>query len=67
MTVQAAPAEGFPALITPMGGVRCWFCGRKIANQISPPYDLECQRVDHGVKCGARNIDDTSGIIAYSQ
>ena len=52
--------EAKPALITPNGGVRCWACGRRFANMITAPYDVTC-------RCGAKNVDDTSGIIAYSQ
>ena len=52
--------EAKPALITPQGGVRCWSCGRKIANVVTAPYSLDC-------RCGAKNEDDTALNVAYSQ
>ncbi len=47
---MAETKDAKPALITPNGGVRCWSCGRRWANLVTPPYDFTC-------RCGAKNIE----------
>lgn len=48
MVTDTPVKESRPALITPNGGVRCWSCGRRCLNVITPPYDFDC-------RCGAKN------------
>ena len=55
MRLRETPIK--PALITPRGGVRCWSCGSRFANQISSPYDIDCRH------CKAKNADSTPSAV----